>query len=152
MNAYYDDDSIHSIWGTAVTVRNAGPATVNIDVEWFRADGTSMGLSTEPIISERVKVFWPDSGVNLTPFTGEGATASTGDLSGGWANVNADDPRVLASAAIVCRDVAGYDASNLGAMINVPAVPVGATLEYFQAGTPAVWTPPTVGPEAPQMP
>jgi hypothetical protein len=64
--------------------------------------------------------------------------------------VHADDPRILASAAIVCRDAAGSGATNIEAMTDVATFPVGATMEYFQAGMPVSWTPPMAAPEAPE--
>jgi len=148
-NAFHDVDSNSSICGTVVTVRNAAPAGVSVDVEWFNNLGISEGLSTQSIGPGNIRVFWTNNNVQLVPFTAIGTTASTSDFSG-WANVNADDPRVLASAAIVCRDVAGQAASNIEAMVNVATFAVGATMEFFQAGMPATWTPPMATPEVPE--
>jgi hypothetical protein len=149
MNAFHDVDSNNSICGTVVTVRNLSAATVSVDVQWFNNLGFSEGLSTQSISSTVPKAFYTNINVNLAPFSIQGTTASTSDFSG-WANVHADDPRILASAAIVCRDVAGTGASNIEAMVDVATFPVGATLEYFQAGMPATWTPPMAAPEMPE--
>jgi hypothetical protein len=149
MNAFHDHDSTNSICGTAVSVRNIAPTTVSVDVEWFDHAGVSMGLSTRAISSEQLQVFWTNDNVHLHPFTADGTVTDTSDFAG-WANVNAEDPRVLASAAIVCRDVAGAGTSDIEAMVGVPTYPVGATMEYFQAGMPMHWRPPMATPEVPE--
>ena len=149
-NAFHDVDSDHSICGTVVSVRNVAAASVPVDVEWFDFNGNSIALSTLTIPSGDMNVFWTNANVQLEPFTASGIASNTVDFQGGWANVNANDPRILASAAIVCRDVAGQDASNLEAMVNVPTFPVGATAEFFTAGMPDTWTPAPAVSEVPE--
>jgi hypothetical protein len=149
MNAFHDADSNNSICGTVVTVRNLAPVTVSVDVQWFNNLGFSEGLSTQSISPTAPRAFWTNNNVNLAPFSLQGTVTLTSDFSG-WANVHADDPRILASAAIVCRDVAGTGASNIEAMVDVATFPVGATMEFFQAGMPASWVPPVAVSEMPE--
>jgi hypothetical protein len=79
-------------------------------------------------------------------------TIATGNFNGGFAKVRADDPRVLVGAFLTCkRDRAtGFDQIDaVRALTNIPAFPVGATAQYFQAGMPSTWAPPMVRPEVP---
>jgi hypothetical protein len=45
-----------------------------------------------------------------------------------------------------CRSGTGAAATSL-TFRDLPAYPVSATMEFFQAGMPAEWTPPVVEPE-----
>jgi hypothetical protein len=65
---------------------------------------------------------------------------NTGDFQG-YALVNADDPRVFVSAHMFCEK------SGSMSFASIPAYPVGATLEYFQAGMPMMGMPPMAIPQ-----
>ena len=67
----------------------------------------------------------------------------------GYASVHADDPRVHVSAYVICRD-GTIGTTNIVGMTQIGTSPVGATMEYFQAGMPMNWAPPMAVPELPQ--
>jgi hypothetical protein len=118
---------------TTVVVNNRAPGAVVIQVEWFRYDGLSYGYSGKTLSADNSYNFWADTDVNPSPF-GNGISADLGAFVG-YATVHADDPRILVSAYVVCRDGTGTAAHLIG-VSEVAAFPVGETLDYFQAGSP----------------
>jgi hypothetical protein len=123
---------------TVVSVVNFGPTATSVDVEFFREVGAPAGLATKSVSAGQAGVFITDStDIQSQPFVGD-VWAYTGDFDG-YALVNADDPRIIVTAMLRCGD----NTHPLPvAITNIPAVPVGATMDYFQAGMPATWTPP----------
>ena len=63
--------------------------------------------------------------------------------------MHADDPRIEVASFQYCRDGIG-GGQNIASITQVPVYPVGATMEYFQAGMPTTWTPPMAEPEVPE--
>ena len=124
---------------TLIHVANPGSSAVSVDVEWFNASGSTEALRTASVSAYTSKSFVTDDQVNPAPFF-QSNTADLENFSSGYANVNADDPRIVVSAYLICKD--GIGTSNLVSMSLVPAYPMGATAEYFQAGMPADWSPP----------
>jgi hypothetical protein len=88
-----------------------------------------------------------NSAIVLLPYFADDDAQIAGFI--GYANVNADDPRILVTATILCREGTS-GASKIQSQNDLPAFPVGATMEYFQAGMPNGWTPPRATPELPE--
>jgi hypothetical protein len=133
--------------GTEVVVTNITGSTVNAKVEWMDHLGASLGVETLNLTA-----YEPDNvAANITVEPGELFVAANSGLSDfqGYALVYADDPRVMATARIYCRDATGI-AANIVSDQTIPAYPVGTTADFFQAGMPMSWTPPMAEPESPE--
>ena len=142
----------NTICGTVVSVQNLAPQVVTVDVEWIWISGPvggSKGLTTVVLGGPGItNVVWTSIDVDLNPINGNGGVTNTGEFTG-WANVHATDPRIHAAAHIICRDAAGFTGTqNLTSIVFVPAVPVGATAEFFTAGMPGMGTPLITPPES----
>jgi hypothetical protein len=131
--------------GTAIVVTNSSNSTVDVQVEWFNYAGSSHGLHQRSIdgMSQNVwvtgtAISGPDT--DYRPFEYD-SLANIPDILGGYARVHANDPRIQVAAFQYCRDGTGIT-KDIMSITNIPAFPVGATAEYFQAGMPATWTPP----------
>jgi hypothetical protein len=140
---------------TVVSVLNTSSVTVSTDVEVFDATPWLAGtasLTLAPGDSQNVFVV-AGGASNSIPFKIDESLPVT-DFLGGFANVHADDPRILVSAFITCKEDGGTDNDkDLRSIANIPAYPVGSTAEFFQAGMPAAWTPgPMAVPEVPELP
>lgn len=125
---------------TAINVRNLADATVNVEVEFFSTSGTLLENVAGAVAAGAVENWLPDgqSNINAAPFAAAANSGTTGDFEG-YANVHADDPRILVSAHILCRNsTADPLQSEIVAITNEPAFPVGATLQFFQAHAPGV--------------
>lgn len=130
---------------TAVSIVNVGPASTYVDVEFFNGAGTSLGIGTLLVDPGEPDVSDTDTGVESTPiFINQ--YVGTGSFDG-YALVNSDDPRIVVTAMMRCGE---NDAPVPSTINSIPAFPVGATAEYFQAGMPSTWTPPMVTPELPE--
>ncbi len=140
--------------GTAIVVTNASASPLDIQVEWFDYLGNSMALRPILGLGKFTQAIWvsgvttASSGIDYRPFNPDD-WAGIGSIAAGFARVHADDPRIEAAAFQYCRDGLGITA-NIMSITNIPAFPVGATMEYFQAGMPATWTPPMAVPELPE--
>lgn len=135
--------------GTTVLVWNTAQSPVETQVEWFHAN-SSIGYATLTIPADSTNGFWTQSAPTLAPFNQAGVITDSGVFFG-TAQVHAADPRVIVSAFLVCKDSVGPSPlPKLVGTTNIPAYPVGQTLEYFQAGMPATWTPPVAVPEVPE--
>ena len=136
---------------TAITVTTAFNVTtfLAVQVEFFDDIGLSMGtfvgvphgapgVRTTYITDSEVTPIWTvvDGDADLSNFTGS-------------ATVHSDDPRIMVTAFEWCRSGTGA-ATTLLTVRDLPAYPIGATLEYFQAGMPTTWTPPMAAPEEPE--
>lgn len=135
------DASLNAISGicvTVVSVRNLGPnGDTLVEVEFFNHNGTSEGLGGRFVPPGDRRVFYTAPDVSPGPFSAwvdspDFALIDTGSFVG-FANVNATDPRIYADAHIVCRDGTG-SGTNITGLTQVAAAPVGATLDFFQAG------------------
>ena len=138
------DDSYCS---TVITVRNLTPNTVDIEVEWINWSATQYVLRLLSVPGKRMRHWVTDDQINIRPYY-LGDNADLGPWTG-YANVHASDPRILVSAAMLCREGTAAGAKVL-ANRGINAYPVGSTVEFFQAGMPAAWTPPMVVPELPE--
>ena len=132
---------------TSVVTRNVTSASITTQVEWFDWVTGSLGYLEQTVPAGSMRVIAADGEVLMWPVAG-GLVSGLADFFG-YANVNADDPRVHVSAYVICRDNTGVSA-NLVALTPVGTSPVGATAQYFQAGMPASWTPPMAVPEVPE--
>lgn len=118
---------------TAVFVHNLSGATLAYELEVFSAVGNSLVNNTGTIGIDTVVFGTTTSGtghVSFKPF-GLSSGLNTEELPNGHAELRTPDPRVHASAYLVCRE------SLNGALLSITPLavtPVGATLEYFQAG------------------
>ncbi len=136
---------------TAITVTTAFEVKnfLDVQVEFFSDTGVSMGayvgvphgapgVRTTYVTDSEVTPIWTvvDGDADLSNFTGS-------------AVVHSDDPRILVTAFEWCRSGTGA-ATTLLSVRDLPAYPVGATLEYFQAGMPATRTPPVAAPDVPE--
>jgi len=81
---------------TIVSVINTGPASNNVDVEFFSSSGNSAGLASRLVLSGDPDVFVSNTNVPLAPFLVD-STAAAGTFDG-FALVSADDPRILVTA------------------------------------------------------
>lgn len=133
--------------GTAVIVLNTTSASVDAQVEWFHTGG-SVGYTPVTIPAHSMKGWWSDSSPRLAPIKHSGAVSGTGFLIG-YATVHAEDPRVVASAYLVCREAATGD-TPVAAMTTIPTIPVGTSAEFFRAETSPAWTPPVVESDLPK--
>jgi len=130
---------------TVVQVINTGPTAVDTDVEWFSVGGSSLYLGSATVGAGRTRGWVTDLEVDPGPFQIH-SDADLPNFSGGYAHVNADDPRVLASAFRVCRE--GTGTAALISIGTIPVHAVGATAEYFQAGLPMMrGGPPVAAPD-----
>jgi hypothetical protein len=129
-----------------VSVVNYAPTGTRVDVEFFDLSGVSMGVATDPSLTPGTPdVFVTNSDVLITPFLYD-HLAFTVNFDG-YAQVNSSDPRIVVAAMMRCGD----KGAALPLTINsIPAYPVGATAEFFQAGMPMNWTPPLAEPELPE--
>ena len=135
---------------TVVQVNNTTSSEVIVDVEWFKYDGSSLGLATQPVAAQGSMGFITDDQIDPGGFQTLG-NADLANFSGGYAHVNVDDPRIVATGYVVCRT--NVDDAELISMTQVAAIPVGSTAEFFQAGMPPDWLPPAphrAEPESPQ--
>ena len=101
-------------------VQNTTGASVDIEVEIFDSTGASTALVSSAVATGALFGL-PTSTVPELPQTG------TVDFFG-YANVHADDPRVLAGAFIDCSP----------GIWNAPTFGVGQTLAFFQAAVPGI--------------
>jgi hypothetical protein len=106
-----------------------------------------VGIATKTVLPGHPDVFMTDNDVQLDPFILD-VYADAGEFDG-YAHVNADDPRIVVTAMMRCGD---NDLHLPVTITSIPAYPVGATAEYFQAGIPPAWTPPIAEPEVPEVP
>lgn len=133
---------------TVISVRNLTPATVNVEVEWFRWDLVITALRPGSIPANEMLLWATDDSIELRPYYPDD-DANLGPSFIGFADVHAADPRILVTATVMCRDGTAAGAKILSHN-EMPAFPVGAALEFFQAGMPATWTPPMAVPEVPE--
>ncbi len=138
---------------TSVSLVNTSAVSIDAEVEFFGWDDLSVGSATPTVPPQgSVTVIAHESGffTEIPPFNANALVVVTGGFAAGFAQVYADDPRILTTAFLVCarERVSTSDAlQELRSMAHIPAFPVGATLEYFRAGMPATWTPQVVVPE-----
>lgn len=132
---------------TALTLTGVSPTSIAVEVEFFNNSAVSLGTVSTTAFSERTTTVRTISGGGWTPspFVSN-AAVNTGNFTGGYARVHADDPRVLVGAFYKCREEFG----GIRSLSGIPVFPVGATAEYFRAGMPATWTPPMAAPEVPE--
>jgi hypothetical protein len=138
---------------TAIVVANTTAAAVNVEVEWMSSGGSSLALKPAAVPGYQQAVWIPDTlipDVNPVPwFATEFMDPGIADFKG-FALVTATDPRIMVSAFQFCRSTSGVSGAVVVSQTNIPAYPVGATMEYFQAGMPVNWTPPMAEPEVPE--
>lgn len=122
--------------GTAIVVMNLTNSAVKVQVEYF--DGyngaTSKGYSQLTVTGQKTLIWWTDNNPTLWPIGKAEDIVGTGAMSG-YATVHAEHPQVHASAHLVCRDSLDLDVP-IDALTNIPTIPVGPTLEFFQIGMP----------------
>jgi hypothetical protein len=122
--------------GSVITVRNLTDGAVEVEVEWFNLSNSPQAIRTRTIPAEQSMQFASSARINLLPFAPQNDASLAVNMNG-YVNVHADDPRIMASAHVVCRDGTTTD-SSLVAYVGIPASPVGATLDYFKAGLPVM--------------
>jgi len=132
---------------TVVAVRNLTAGTANVQVEWITWEGNSEALRPMALPAEQLMYWATNDVVDPRPYWDDDDADITFLI--GYANVHADDPRILVTATVLCRDGIAAGAKILS-LNELPAHPVGATAEYFVAGTPATRTPPMVVAESPE--
>jgi hypothetical protein len=135
---------------TSVSLVSTSAVSIDAEVEFFGFNDSSVGSATLAVPPQgSVSVIAQENGVAIPPFNANELVV-TGAFDAGFAHVYADDPRVLTTAFLVCvRDRLNSDSpeQQIRAVASIPAFPVGATLEYFQAGMPATWSSQVVVPE-----
>jgi hypothetical protein len=134
---------------TVVSVLNATASPINVEVEWLHWGGTSQALRPKQLPASQLLHWVSDHQINIWPYFPDDDAGLVGFA--GYVNVHADDPRILVTAVMMCRDdTFATPLAKIRVHDTIPAFPVGVTMEYFQAGMPATSTPPTVGPEVPE--
>jgi len=139
---------------TAIVVMNTKNSKVQVEVEWMDWRGIPVALRADGIAKYRSKVWTvalPGGRINNLPWGFYDLAALPSDFQG-YALVTANDPRILVSAFQYCRTDVGFAGATIVAHTNIPAYPVGTTMDFFQAGMPAAWTPPMAAPEGPETP
>lgn len=143
-----DTASITDFCMTMVVVMNTTSKSVSAELEWFSAPGSLLVTESFTLSALQVKYVGTDNEVLIGPF-GLDVDSDQNDFTG-YANVYADDPRIVVSAYLICRDASG-DSANLTAMLPIPTFAVGETLDYFQAATPMMGgMPPMVTTKTPE--
>ena len=145
-----DQAGIVDFCATVVVVTNTTNKTVSAELEWFSAPGLLLDTESFSLTALQSKTVGTDDEVLVGPFT---MTMNSGQADfTGFAQVYANDPRIMVSAYLICRDSVGAT-QNLTAMLSVPTFAVGETLEYFQASAPTIGgLPPMVRSTAPEVP
>jgi hypothetical protein len=134
LDAYNDCSTVISVMSTA-------PTSMNVEVEFFGQNDAFINDGTATLAAGAVEVFATvggsggGSGPSGGPVSAD-TLVNTGNFDSGFARVHADDPRLLVTAFLTCNQDQSAG-SILRALLNIPAFPVGATAEYFQAGMPA---------------
>lgn len=139
--------------GTAVVVTNRTSSAVDVEVEWFDYAGDSLALRFQSVegFSQKTWITGDDASIPDTdsrPFYHDDP-ADIADIVGGFALVNADDPRIQVAAFQYCRDGQGAG-KNITSITQIPVSPVGTTAEFFLAGMPATRILPMTTPEVPE--
>jgi hypothetical protein len=113
---------------------------VNIEVEWMDRFGSSKGVRFRIAPAYQTQV-WTVGGngiaINNSPWAANDFLTATDFW--GYALVTANDPRIMASAFQYCRTGTGFSGATVLSQTVIPAYPVGATAEYFQAVLPGGW-------------
>ena len=151
---YNDDlDTLFDECHTAISVLNTSSGSTEVEVGFWNYSAAGVGVATASVAAHDswVVVTATSPGSNSSyPFVAD-TYKDTGEITRGFAEIWADDPRILVAAFLVCKDEAGAGGfAPTNAMTTIPAYPVGVTAEYFQAGMPATWTPPMAAPEVPE--
>ena len=118
-------------------MRNLTNSLVNVEVEWLSFLDSSLAVRPQGVAPRQTLTWVADDEVAPSPFVFFD-DANLADFDG-FATVSADDPRITASAFLLCRDGPGTG-TNITTMTNIPAYPVGATLNLFQATMPGIRT------------
>jgi hypothetical protein len=147
--AHENVDSDETYCSTVVSVLNVTSATVNVDVEWMWWNDDSEARRPMAVPARSMMQWATNDEINLSPHYADDVANLA--ILHGYANVNADDPRILVTATVLCRDGTAAGA-KIVSQNDVPAFPVGATAQFFQAGMPATWTPPMTAPDLSETP
>jgi hypothetical protein len=133
---------------SVISVRNVTDSAVEVEVEWYNHLNTPQAIRTRTILAEQVLQFATDDEINMLPFSPQNDAGLANMI--GYARVHADDPRILATANLICRDGTAAD-SSITAIVGLPTTPVGVTLDIFTAGLRATsGAQPLVEPDSPQ--
>jgi len=147
--AFEDINTNATFCTTVVSVLNATASLINVEVEWMQWSGASDTLRPKQLPANQMLHWVSDHQININPYFPDDDAGLEGFA--GYVNVHADDPRILVTAIILCRDdTFATPLAKIRVHDTIPAFPVGATMEYFQAGMPDKWTPPMVTPEMPE--
>jgi hypothetical protein len=135
-----------------IFVSNLGPSSATVDVEWFDKYAGSKDLHTDTL--------GPGVGQTWTLYITGSSTFSAPFLTNNWrptdigfegsAQVHSNEARIAVDAFLRC-DTLPVDV-NPSIITNLPADPVGVTMDFFQAGMPAGWTPATTHLAEPEVP
>jgi hypothetical protein len=151
------ETSYNTYCETPIIVHNPTSSSVSVEVEWFVAWGSAIELATRSMSGGAIAGFTGtsfDTGakINNNPMWLDlnYNRRDTGDFDG-YAYVYSDDPRIIVSAFVTCRTNVGTDPGvNVVSVANVPVVPVGNALMYYQAGVPGTVSPPAAIAETPE--
>ena len=139
---------------TSVSLTGTGPGTVEVEVHFTGQDGTVLSARTGTVPHGGTLVFQTNSGEGSgSRIVNPDVYANTGMFKNGYARVYADDPRVMAVAFVDCmEDLAdgGATALPIHGLLNIPAYPVGATADIFQAAMRPLSLPPMADSELPE--
>ena len=145
---------------TVIMVSSASPTSMNVQVSFFGQTDVLVGGASALLLPESVQAFATSGGSGGPsgpvggPFVADNS-ASTGNFNSGFARVYSDDPRILVAAFLTCRRDQQNAFEQINAVrgfMNIPAFPVGATAQFFQAGMPAASSSPMAMPELPETP
>jgi hypothetical protein len=145
---------------TPIIVHNPSSQLAHVEVEWFPAwGGSSIEISDRDMNGGSLATFRATSEtaaerVNIDPiFTNFNFNQAWVNDFDGFAYVYSDVPQISVSAFVVCRTSLGASSGgNVLSVVNVPVVPVGAALTYFQAEAAGTASPPAAIAETPEIP
>jgi hypothetical protein len=144
--AMFDSTSIDTHCATAIMISNPTPGTISTEIEYFAsATGYSLGYASVSVDSHVATASWlyrdPGGGpyvyVDTNPFISDHIWHTVVDEFAGYASVHSNDPRIIVTAYMVCRDGLDVEAgAKIVGMANIPTYPAHSALEYYRAASP----------------
>lgn len=129
-----ETDNFNTFCGTAITITNTTDGTVNVTIEYLDNGGVPEAVDSFTIAAFSSNFAVTD--IDVEPgllFANIPGSSGLDDFQG-YAHVHADDPRIMVTARVFCRDGLGTSA-NIVSDYQVATYPVGSSAQFFLAGT-----------------